>query len=116
MQACLLDRRADNSIPIVPVAEAAFAGWLARQDESLRRWLSAAGFAAKPGSVCLVPGAGHSVSAVIAGVAAVDDVWALAGLPAVLPEACYHIEADWAPPALERATLGWALGAYQFTR
>jgi len=54
--------------------------------------------------------------AVVAGIRNIDDFWALGSLPAALPEGDYVLDAPFEPRQLERLTLGWALGAYQFTR
>jgi leucyl aminopeptidase len=45
-----------------------------------------------------------------------DDLWALGGLPTALPEGDYYLDATFESRQLARLTLGWALGAYQFTR
>ncbi|MCC8987007.1 MAG: leucyl aminopeptidase family protein, partial [Candidatus Contendobacter sp.] len=64
----------------------------------------------------LVPGPDGQLRAVVAGIKDADDLWALGGLPASLPEGDYRLEAAFAPRQLDRLTLGWALGAYQFAR
>jgi leucyl aminopeptidase len=89
---------------------------LERQDEPSRRWLTATGFKAKPGGFSLVSGADGRLRAVVAGIRNIDDFWALGSLPAALPEGDYVLDAPFEPRQLERLTLGWALGAYQFTR
>ncbi|MDG4598089.1 MAG: leucyl aminopeptidase family protein [Candidatus Contendobacter sp.] len=112
----LLPSRTPGCIPLVPVAESEFGAWLERQDESTRRWLAATGFKAKPGSFSPVPGPDGQLRRVIAGIASADDLWALGGLPTSLPEGDYVLDAAVEPRQRERLTLGWALGAYQFTR
>ena len=112
----LLPSRTPGCIPLIPVAESEFDAWLERQDESLRRWLTATGFKAKPGSFNLVSSPDGQLQRVVAGIASADDLWALGGLPANLPEGDYVLDAVLEPRQRERLTLGWALGAYQFTR
>jgi len=112
----LLPCRTPGCIPLIPVIETEFDAWLERQDESLRRWLAATGFKAKPGSFNLIAGADGQLQKVVAGLARADDLWALGGLPASLPEGDYTLDAVLEPQQRERLTLGWALGAYQFTR
>lgn len=112
----LLPSPTPGCIPLVPVAESEFGAWLERQDESTRRWLAATGFKAKPGGFSLVPGPDGQLRRVIAGISSADDLWALGGLPTTLPEGDYVLDAALEPRQRERLTLGWALGAYQFTR
>ena len=112
----LLPARASDCIPVIPVIESEFGPWLERQEDFSRRWLSATGFKAKPGSFNLIPGADGGLRAVVAGIARADDLWALGGLPAALPEGDYRLDGAFDPWRLERMTLGWALGSYQFTR
>ena len=112
----LLLGRAPGCIPITLVVESEFDTWLERQDEPSRRWLTATGFKAKPGGFSLVSGADGRLRAVVAGIRNIDDFWALGSLPAALPEGDYVLDAPFEPRQLERLTLGWALGAYQFTR
>ena len=59
---------------------------------------------------------GGQLQQVIAGIASADDLWALGGLPANLPEGDYTLGTALEARQRERLTLGWALGAYQFTR
>jgi leucyl aminopeptidase len=112
----LLPDRTPGCIPLIPVAESGFDAWLEQQEESLRRWLIATGFKAKPGCFNLAPGPDGQLQRVVAGIASTDDLWALGGLPANLPEGDYVLDAALEPRQRERLTLGWTLGAYQFTR
>lgn len=112
----LLPSRTPGCIPLIPVAESEADAWLERQDETVRRWLTATGFKMKPGSFNWVPGPDGRPRAAVVGVGNTNDFWALGGLPGSLPEGDYTIEAALEPRQLERLTLGWALGAYQFTR
>jgi len=112
----LLPSRIPGCIPVALVVEGEFGAWLERQNESLRRWLTATGFKAKQGDFNLVPSADGQLQAVIACIAGADDLWALGGLPAALPEGDYYLDAALEPRQRERLALGWALGSYQFTR
>jgi leucyl aminopeptidase len=116
MNSGLLPSRTPGCIPLIPVAESEASAWLERQDETLRRWLTATGFKMKPGRFNVVPGADGRPRAVVVGVGNTNDLWALGGLPGSLPEGDYLLEAALEPQQLERLTLGWGLGAYQFTR
>lgn len=112
----LLPSQTPGCIPLVPVAETEFGNWLKQQDESTRHWLTATGFKAKPGSFHPIPGPNGQLQRVIAGIANADDLWALGALPTSLPEGDYILDAALDPRQRERLTLGWALGAYRFTR
>jgi leucyl aminopeptidase len=81
-----------------------------------RRWLDAQGFAAKPGSVAPLPDANGRLERVLVGVDADDPLAALAALPAALPEGVYQLAGDGVALDPSLAALGWALGAYRFTR
>jgi len=116
MQDCFLDSRPADSVPLILVPENTFAQWLEGQSETIKRWLAATGFKAKPNSFCLISAADGALSTVIVGVASADDPWACGGLPTALPAGSYHIDAGWNPAVMERLALGWGLGAYRFTR
>lgn len=105
-----------DAIPIQAIVENESNAWLAQQSESLRTWLSATGFKMKPGSFNLKPTPEGRIQAVVVCIKNAEDIWALAGLPAVLPEGHYVLDAALSASQLERLTLGWALGVYQFTR
>ncbi len=112
----LLPNHTPSCTPLIPVVESEFDAWLNQQDDARRRWLAATGFKAKPGSFSLIPGADGQLQAVVTGITAFDDRWALGGLPLALPEGSYTLDTTLEPHLLERLTLGWALGAYQFSR
>jgi len=116
MTDCLLASRPEHSTPVMLVAEGAFKPWLEQQPEATNSWIAATGFQAKPGSVCLTPDNSQRLGRVLAGVESLDDPWACAGLPAALPAGCYHLDVPASPELMARLTLGWGLGAYQFTR
>ncbi len=113
----LLSSRTPGCIPMILVIESEFPTWLERQDELLRRWLTVTSFKAKSGQFSLVPGADGQLRAVVVSISRADDLWALGSLPATLPEGDYVLDAAaFELQSLERLTLGWTLGAYQFTR
>lgn len=81
-----------------------------------RRWLADNTFEAKPGSVGLLSDANGKLVRVLVGVDANDALGALAGLPRQLPESVYHLADEGVLADRRQAALGWALGAYEFTR
>ena len=116
MQGCLLEDRPPTAIPISVIQEESFGEWREHQDEPLQRWITATGFRAKPGSVCLVPKEGTELGKVLVGIRSPTDPWSLGSLPLTLPQGAYYLDTDWPAEVSERAAVGWGLGAYQFTR
>ncbi|MGF1612636.1 MAG: M17 family metallopeptidase [Gammaproteobacteria bacterium] len=104
-----------NAVALEPVEENRFSDWLEQQDEPTRRWVAATSFQAKAGTFCLMPSPGAELGKVIAGITSRADPWALGDLPINLPPQDYRLEANWTVELIERALVGWALGAYQFT-
>jgi leucyl aminopeptidase len=105
-----------RSIAIETTDAAHYAAARRRLSAAQRRWLSDSGFEAAPGTFALVPDPAGRLVRVLAGVDASDPLAALAALPCALPEASYHLAAESVPGDAALAALGWALGAYQFSR
>lgn len=81
-----------------------------------RRTLDDSGFVASPGTFSLINDVTGKLVRVLVGVHAGDSLGALSGLPLALPEATYHLAAESVITDPLQAALGWAFGAYQFTR
>ncbi|CAO3355737.1 leucyl aminopeptidase family protein [Azospirillum palustre] len=116
MLATLLAVDGPDTVALTPVTKAGLADWLAAQSPATASWVKAVGFTGEAGSTVFLPGPDGAVARVLAGVSAVDDLWAFAGLPAALPAGSYRIDAALDARAATRAALGWALGSYRFTR
>ena len=86
----LIDRAAD-AVEIVPLRAQRLEAWLKRQPQPVGQWVRAAGFAAKPGSVCLVPNAEGGLAQVLVGIEEGLDRWSLAALPTSLPKGAYRL-------------------------
>ncbi|OOG36893.1 leucyl aminopeptidase family protein [Rhodanobacter sp. C05] len=114
----LIERQSGNrhSIAIETTDTAHYAASRRRITAAQRRWLSDSGFAAAPGTFALLTDPTGKLVRVLAGVDAQDALGALAALPTALPEANYHLAAEGVLADTNQAALGWALGAYQFTR
>ncbi|ALG70146.1 cytochrome C oxidase subunit II [Azospirillum thiophilum] len=120
MLATLLAVGGPDTVALTPVTKAGLADWLAAQTPAVASWVKAVGFTGEAGSTVFLPGPDGAVARVLAGVSALDDLWAFAGLPASLPAGSYRIdskiEGGLDARAATRAALGWALGSYRFTR
>jgi leucyl aminopeptidase len=104
-----------NAVPIALIGPDELGKRSAALDPPARAWVAATGFKAEAGEVALLPDAAGGLARVLVGWKPEEPVWALAGLPERLPERRYRL--DGAPAAAaSRLALGWALGAYAFTR
>jgi leucyl aminopeptidase len=81
-----------------------------------RSWLDENRFDATPGSVCLLADANGKLARVIVGVDRQESLSAFAALPLSLPQGEYTLASEGVPLDAQLVALGWALGAYQFTR
>jgi leucyl aminopeptidase len=109
-----------GAIPIAALTKEEFPAWLGRVPERERSWLTSIGFSAEAGKHVLVPGESGRLARVLVGVGDGADaegrMWALAGLPAVLPEASYRLDAVPRGADSTNLALGWALATYVFAR
>jgi leucyl aminopeptidase len=114
----LIERQPGNrhSIAIETTDAAHYAASRRRLTTAQRRWLGDSGFEAAPGTFALLADASGKLVRVLVSVDAHDPLGALAALPGSLPEANYHLAPEGVPVDPIQAALGWALGAYQFTR
>ena len=77
-------------------------------------WMDTTHFAAAAGEVLLLPNSAGDLEAVLLGLGAKPDAFALASLPAQLPEGAYRLD-DSAPEAVkDMAHLAWAMGCYRY--
>ncbi len=105
-----------HTIAIEPTDSAHLAATRRRLSSAQRGCLRAAGFDATAGSWALLHDAKGKLVRVLAGVDARAPLAALAGLAMTLPEGSYHLAEESVLSDHRAAALGWALGAYQFTR
>jgi len=112
-----LTARAARAVPITPLQKRDLRPWLARGDARTRSWVKASGFTAAAQEICVVPGQRGRIARVLVGFAPDDAHWAFAALPGKLPAGAYRLD-ETAPgaAAAARLALGWALGAYSFSR
>ncbi len=105
-----------RATPIECVDANSLAACKRRLNARQRRWLDASDFQPLAGRVLLLPDEKGVVERVLVGVHRHDPLWALAALPWQLPAGRYRLADEGVPPDAGLAALGWALGAYRFTR
>ncbi len=108
--------QSDHAIPIHSLDADGLERWLEQADSLHVRWVKKTGFQAERGRWLAVPDGEGGLACVLSGRDADDRLWALAHLPAVLPDGEYRLEADWSPEELQRAYVGFGLGGYRFDR
>ena len=108
--------RSSSAIPLVLVAAGNLGAWTRTQDDRVKVLVDATGFRADGGRTLLVPNAEGAIGKVIVGLGDAPDGFVLAGLPGSLPPGDYALTE--VPDGLDGETLalGWADGAYRFTK
>ena len=113
----LIERRPrDRHIAIETTDTAHFPATRRRLSTVQRRCLKETGFTAAAGTHALLHDATGRLLRVLAGVDSLEPHTALAALPYALPPGTYHLADEGILTDCRAAALGWALGAYQFTR
>jgi len=116
MTAWIAPAAAPQPIPLIAVDGAALPALLDRLGAEVRRWCEGNAFAAQPGQFLGLPGTDGAVTAVLAGCRPTDGLYALASLPPRLPAGDYALDPRGIDLDGDAVALGWALGAYRFTR
>ena len=112
----VVEGREAGAVPVTLVRKADFETWLRSQTATARRWLKASGFEAKAGQIQTMPAADGAVARVVVGIDSADGPWSTGDLPNRLPAGRYRIENARSTAEANDAALGWALGAYGFSR
>ncbi|MCR9221781.1 MAG: leucyl aminopeptidase family protein [Alphaproteobacteria bacterium] len=113
---CFAARADKATLPIVPVSAETLSEWLAAGPAHRRAWVARAGFSAKPGTTLLLPDERGEPAAALLGLAGPDDLWSWGAAAGGLPAGRYRLADGPIGADADRAVLGWALGAYRFTR
>jgi len=116
MQPTLTTEGVQGATPITPLTCDHLEAWLERAEPVAKRWVASTGFEANPDTHCLIPDKHGKAARVLAGIGDANDPFCLARLTTALAPGSYFIDADWDPAVAERASLGWALGGYRFSR
>lgn len=91
-----------------------FKQWLKAQPATAQH--SLADFKPEPGSFSRFAGANGKFDGVVAVTQSPPQLYDLAALPMALPEGAYRVAGSLPAATANLLALGWALGAYQFTR
>ena len=108
--------KAPGAVPVHAVDKDSFAGWLKSRPEAVRTWVEANGFEPKAGQRLVMPDSRGKPALVVLGVASPPALWNFAALPSALPLGAYRLEGGLDGRSATTAALGWALGAYIFSR
>ena len=112
---CFADDAA-HAVAVELITPDALQTWRERAATPQAAWVAASGFDARSGSVCLLPDAHGALAQVLVGGDAASDPFVLGDLPQRLPGGAYRLQMAPSDPAREAALLGFAMGAYRFTR
>jgi leucyl aminopeptidase len=107
---------AKSATPLIAVDKDSLDATCASLGADTRRWCAANAFGGEAGRFVAVPGADGGVAAILAGCDRRDALFGLASLPLRLPEGDYALDAHGFALDAQQVALGWAFGAYQFTR
>ncbi len=116
MNAWVNPAEARDAIALLAVDRETFATIVAAFGEAAQRWCAANAFAGESGRFLALPGADGAPLAMLVGCDRNDAIFSLASLPPRLPEGRYVLDARGLALDAGDAALGWALGAYRFTR
>ncbi len=106
----------EDPVMLMPVTGEQLNAWLGSQPQTVQHWIDSHRFKATAHTHCVIPGNNGSIDRVLYGVAENPDLWALSDATAKLPAGDYLLACDWDETQRHQATLGWGLGAYQFSR
>jgi leucyl aminopeptidase len=116
MNAWIDAAEAKSATPLIAVDKDSLDAVCASLGADARRWCAANAFAGEAGRFVAIPGADGRIGAILAGCDRRDALYGLASLPLRLPEGDYALDARGFALDAREVALGWALGAYQFTR
>ena len=112
-----MDDTSHEPIPITLVVEETWPAWRTQAGTYINTWIDSVQFLPKAGETCLVPGSDGRLANVLVGAGEKPDLWSLGRLPYHLPQGVYVLDAECADVTVAGGiSLGWALGAYQFSR
>ena len=115
MDAWITPDTATDANPLIVLDTDSFRSVIATLGDDARRWCAGNGFAGESGRFIAIPAADGRFT-ILAGCNLRDGLNALAPLPQRLPAGSYRLDARGASIDALHGALGWALGAYRYTR
>ena len=108
--------RSSSAIPLVLLTAKGLGPWTKEQPDNVKTLVDATGFKAETGKVLLVHGADGAIAQALIGLGEGKDGFVLASVPGALPAGDYALAEI--PDGMngETLVLGWADGAYRFTK
>lgn len=116
MDAWITPDSAISPTPLIAIDSTHFSALIASLGEHVRDCCTANAFAGEAGRFLGIPATTGSPALMLVGCNARDGVLALAAMPLRLPEGDYVLDPRGVALDPAQAALGWALGAYRFTR
>ena len=107
---------AETAIPLALVTARGLGPWTKDQPDRVKRLVDAAGFRGEAGRTLLLHDPDGGLERVLVGLGEGSDGFVLASLPGSLPAGDYRLAEIPAGLDGETLALGWADGAYRFTR
>lgn len=108
--------RSASAVPLQLVTSKGLGPWTKGQDSRVKVMVDAAGFRGDAGKTLLILGAKGELERVLVGLGEGTDGFALASVPGALPAGDYALEEIPAGMNGETLAIGWADGAYRFTK
>lgn len=106
----------EEGIPITLLTKTEFDDLANSSLDHTINWIVTSSRSVKAGRHYLVPDEDGKLSQVVVIVDENLSIWTLAELPLSLPGGHYYLSKDIATQDKEKLTIGWGLGAYQFTK
>ena len=107
---------ASRTIPLRPVLKAGFEEWKNGASQKQRHWVEDSGFEATAGQFCAVPDEHGGIEYWLFGLDDKEFLYQLSPLVRRLPAGVYRLDCDWSRERRLKASLGWGLAAYRFSR
>ncbi len=110
----------NNALPLYATDKSGLSGLLDRLDDRAQAWVTASGFKAGAGELCLLPDTAGAVTGAIAGLgddkSAKRQRFVLGAARGQLPEGVWRLDSTLTGDALTEAALAWLLAGYHFNR